>query len=109
MQCKQAKPLIHVLMFLMKSFVIEMAISDFTKEEVVIKLADDLLKITGEKEGCATRKYVRKEFVAFDIKRSFKLSEGIDHENISEEVCDGILFVNLPKAKVEESKEINIQ
>ncbi|MBL4560795.1 MAG: hypothetical protein COC06_10310 [Bacteroidales bacterium] len=94
-----------------ESFVIEMAIPGFTKEEVVIKLADGLLKITGKKEGCATRKYVRKEFAASDLERSFKLSEGIDQENISAEVRDGILFVNLPKAKVEEPKvkEIHIQ
>ncbi|MUP38435.1 Hsp20/alpha crystallin family protein [Labilibaculum euxinus] len=92
-------------------FVIEMLIPGFAKKDVVIKVEDGFLKITGEKEEVEDRTYLRKEFSATKLERTFKLSEGIDQENISAEVRDGILFVNLPKAKVEEPKikEITIQ
>lgn len=94
-----------------ESFVIEMAIPGFAKNEVAIKLEDGLLKITGKKEESEDRNYVRREFTANNLERSFKLSDGIDQNNISAEVRDGILFVNLPKLKVEEpkAKEIAIQ
>jgi HSP20 family protein len=94
-----------------ESFVIEMAIPGFKKEEVGIQVKDGLLKITGKKDVNETRKYVTKEFITSEWERSFSLSEGIDQENISAEVHDGILFVNLPKVKVEEPKvkEIAIQ
>jgi HSP20 family protein len=94
-----------------ESFVIEMAIPGFTKKEVAIKVENGLLKITGVKEESEDRNYLRKEFTVNNLERSFKLSDGIDQENISAEVRDGILFVNLPKAKVEEPKikEIVIQ
>lgn len=93
------------------SFVIEMAIPGFSKKEVAVKVEDGLLKITGEKEEREDRNYLRREFTANNLERSFKLSDGIDQENISAEVRDGILFVNLPKSKVEEPKvkEIAIQ
>ncbi|MDM8159907.1 Hsp20/alpha crystallin family protein [Labilibaculum sp. K2S] len=92
-------------------FVIEMLIPGFAKKDVVIKVEDGFLKITGEKEEVEDRTYLRKEFSATKLERTFKLSEGIDQENISAEVRDGILFVSLPKAKVEEPKikEITIQ
>lgn len=94
-----------------ESFVIEMAIPGFTKKEVAIKVENGLLKITGTKEENEDRNYLRREFTVNNLERSFKLSDGIDQENISAEVRDGILFVNLPKAKVEEPKikEIVIQ
>ncbi len=94
-----------------ESFVIEMAIPGFTKKEVAIKVENGLLKITGAKEESEDRNYLRREFTANNLERSFKLSDGIDQENISAEVRDGILFVNLPKVKVEEPKikEIVIQ
>lgn len=94
-----------------ENLIIEMLIPGFTKDNVAIKVEDGLLKITGKKEIDTDRKYLRKEFTASDLERSFKLTEEIDLENISATVRDGILFVNLPKAKVQESKvkEIHIQ
>jgi len=94
-----------------ESFVIEMAIPGFSKKEVAIKVEDGLLKITGIKEKCEDRNYLRREFTANNLERRFKLSDGIDQDNISAEVRDGVLFVSLPKVKIEEPKikEITIQ
>lgn len=87
-----------------ENFVIEMAIPGFTKQEVSVKVEDGLLKIRGEKGEGTERNYIRKEFTASNLERNFKLSEGIDQDHISAEVRDGILFVNIPKVKVEEPK-----
>ncbi|BAX78911.1 Hsp20/alpha crystallin family protein [Labilibaculum antarcticum] len=94
-----------------ESFVIEIAIPGFTKKDVVIKVENGLLKIAGKKQESEDRTYLRREFSVNNMERSFKLSDEIDQDNIAAEVRDGILFVNLPKAKVEEPKvkEIAIQ
>ncbi|MBN2598124.1 Hsp20/alpha crystallin family protein [Labilibaculum sp.] len=94
-----------------EKFVIEMLIPGFAKKDVAIRVEDGFLKITAKMEEVADRTYLRKEFSATKLERTFKLSEGIDQESISAEVRDGILFVSLPKSKVEEPKikEITIQ
>ncbi|PKQ63242.1 hypothetical protein BZG02_10185 [Labilibaculum filiforme] len=87
-----------------ESFVIEMLIPGFAKSDVAVKVEDGLLKITGNKEAQADRKYLRKEFESISLERSFKLSDEIDQENIVAEVRDGILLVKLAKVKVVEPK-----
>ncbi|WP_372754697.1 Hsp20/alpha crystallin family protein [Labilibaculum sp.] len=85
-------------------FLIELFIPGFSKKEVAIKVEDGLLKITGEKPELEGRNFVRREFSASKVNRSFKLSKQIDQDQISAEFCDGILLVNLQKKKMDEPK-----
>ncbi|MFC2097810.1 Hsp20/alpha crystallin family protein, partial [Bacteroidota bacterium] len=87
-------------------FRIEIAAPGFMKKDFNIHIEKDLLSISKELEDQKeeeNEKYSRKEFSYSSFKRTFKLSNLIDKENISAEYKNGILKVKLPK--LEEAKD----
>tara|TARA_Y100000034_G_scaffold33928_1_gene41493 strand:+ start:13604 stop:13960 length:357 start_codon:yes stop_codon:yes gene_type:complete len=81
------------------SFVVQVPLAGFTKENVDIDLEGNILKIRAEN---------RKKENFYSFKRSLSLGSNIDAENISAEMKDGMLTVIIPKKEIKESKKITI-
>lgn len=91
------------------SFMIEMAVPGMSRKDIQIKVEDDLLIISSEKEeknedkGSKNRRYMRREFNYMRFSRTFELPESVNQEKIKARHEDGVLKVELPKK--EESVE----
>lgn len=97
-----------------KNFTLELAVPGMKKSDFKIEVNDDVLTISSEvknevneeKEG-----YKRMEFSYTSFCRSFYLPENVKVENIKASYKDGILNVEIPKAKedkVSRNREISI-
>lgn len=93
------------------SFVIELAVPGYAKEEFNISLEQQTLKITAEarKAEVSDDKFLRRDFSLNGVDRSFVLPKNIDTENINADFRDGILRISLPrKQETIVKKEISI-
>jgi len=87
-------------------FTVEMAVPGMKKEDFEIKLDQNLLTISSEKNDEKKEvKYVRREFAYQSFKRSFTLPEAADDEKISAAYEQGVLRVSIPKK--EEAKPVH--
>ena len=85
-----------------KAFTVQLAAPGFSKEDFKIELDNDLLTISSEIKAEKTEeanegKYTKKEFYQSSFKRSFKLPETINEQDINAAYQDGILVIELPK------------
>jgi HSP20 family protein len=91
-----------------QSFELHLVAPGFKKEDFVIEVDEKLLTISSEvkkettEEAAAEGKFTKREFVQASFKRSFKLPETIDEQQINAAYQDGILKVTLPKKEVSE-------
>lgn len=95
-------------------FSIELAAPGYVKDDVRVKIEDDLLTISSEKKvesELNEATCLRREFSFSNFKRSFTLPDNIDREKIDARMENGILTVILPKKdeKKESEKEIYIR
>ncbi|NTW23486.1 MAG: Hsp20/alpha crystallin family protein [Lentimicrobium sp.] len=93
------------------SFVIEMAVPGYAKEEFNISLEQQTLKITAEARQTEVdeNKFLRRDFSFNGVNRSFVLPKNIDTESINADFRDGILRITLPrKQETIVKKEISI-
>lgn len=95
------------------NFILEVAAPGKTKEDFVLALDHDVLTISTEtkKEDVAEsnsaeakEKYTRKEFSFESFKRSFKLPQTVNREEINATYTNGILQVALPKREEDKVK-----
>ncbi len=87
-------------------FTVEMAVPGMQKNDFDIKLDQNLLTISSEKnDEKKEMKYVRKEFAYQSFKRSFTLPDTADDEKISASYESGVLRVSIPKK--EEAKPVH--
>jgi len=97
--CKNTSPAVNILES-DELFRIEVAAPGIAREDLNINLENDILTISSEQneEKVANdRRYMRREFSYNAFKRSFKLTETIDAENIRASYEAGILTIELPK------------
>lgn len=83
-----------------KSFEIEIAAPGLNKEDIKIKLENDVLTISSEKENKEEKveeTYTRKEFSFSSFSRSFTIPDVVDIDKIKANHKNGILTVGLPK------------
>lgn len=97
----------------------------YETEEALVLLADmpgvdqNTLDITLEKNVLSIRGQVEMqnpdnynlayaEYEVGDYERNFTLSDGIDTDNISASIKNGVLQINLPKAGPAKAKKINV-
>ena len=93
---------------------IEMNVAGWNKEDIEIKIEEDTLTIAGEKKNSEMEngeQFHVREFTNSRFYRSIILGDTVDQEDISAELKDGILTIELKKADTEESliKKIEIQ
>ena len=95
-------------------FEMEIALPGFKKNELDIKIKNDVLTIRAEKEveRPHVSSYVMKEFGAERVERKFKLAEGIGREKITAVYRDGILYLTFIDVSLEEetgTKKVTIE
>lgn len=81
-----------------ENYIIEVALPGFTKDQVNVKIEDDVLTISSAKEGEKEHgRYLKREFNSQAFRRSFNISETMDTDSIKAEMKNGILFLHIPK------------
>jgi HSP20 family protein len=95
-----------------KEYLIQAELPDMKKEDVRLRVENDVLTISGdrkfEKEEKG-RKYHRIERAYGSFVRSFSLSENADGRNVTADFKDGMLQVHLPKSVKAKSKAVEIK
>lgn len=82
------------------AFTLEFAIPGYNKEDLSIRVEDDILSVSSEKESQSNSNeeaYTRKEFSYTSFNRSFSLPEIVDVDKIEAKTQDGMLYLTLPK------------
>jgi HSP20 family protein len=83
-----------------QEFVLELAAPGLSKEDFMINIDDQTLKISAEKKQDQqekNEKFTRREFSFSSFSRSFTLPETINIEMIKATYENGIMRINLPK------------
>lgn len=98
-----------------KDYKVEVAVLIVKKEDCKIRLNDDIMTISVEKEQKPedenAKHYLRQEFSYSKFEQSFTLPEDVNQKEIRAEVKDGVLNISLPKQepKKEEDKWQNVE
>jgi HSP20 family protein len=93
---------------------VELVVPGFKKEDIKIKVDDDLLTISAESktesEEEKKREYTRREYSYSAFTRSFHLPDNAKHDSIDAHFEDGVLKIKIPKSQsqVKVSKEVPI-
>ena len=96
------------------NFIVEVAAPGMKKNDFTVKLDNNQLIISAEKESKEEEndeEYTRKEFSYESFQRTFTLPQTVVAENISAKYVDGVLNITIPKkeeAKQKPLKEIKI-
>ena len=95
------------------AFIIEAELPGFTKEDIDVSLDGDTLTISAQHNENKEEKdektgYIHRERSYGTFRRSFDLA-GVDAENITGGLENGVLTLNLPKMKKEEKKSRRIE
>jgi len=88
-------------------FALEVAAPGKTKEDFQLSLDHDVLTISTEEKKEETQKednYTRREFSFSAFKRSFKLPQTVNKQEINATYTNGILHVTLPKREEDKVK-----
>ena len=93
-------------------FTLEADLPGFNKEDISLDLKDSILTISAIHQESDEQKddkgnYIRRERRYGSFQRSFDVT-GIDERGISASYQDGVLAINLPKAKVVEPQPYKI-
>ncbi len=89
------------------AFLVDLAAPGMKKKDFKIEVKDGMLCISSETKSEKEEKgedYTRKEFSYNSFSRSFWLPENVKADDIKATYNDGILKINVPKAKVEKEK-----
>lgn len=85
--------------------------TDFSKEEITVKVVDDLLYVSGKKEIDEENapSFVLQEFPIKNFERILALNGKVDTENISARSENEVLIITLPKSVEAINKGVNIE
>lgn len=94
-------------------FVVTADLPGFEKEDMDVKLADDMLKIKADREERTEEsdddQYIRRERRQRSMSRSIRLPEPVKEDEIDARYKNGVLTVTLPKRHGDsESRSIDI-
>ena len=95
-----------------ESFTVRAELPGMKKDEVKLKLENNVLTLSGEKRYDEKRdedNFHLRETRYGKFERSFRLTDNIDRNNINADYKDGVLTISLPKTKESQSKEISIK
>lgn len=93
-----------------KNYKVEVAAPGMTKEDFNISVANDELVIsmekkTDSKEEEKGKKYLRREFSYSKFEQRLTLPDEIEQDNITANMNDGVLAINIPKMTKEEKAQ----
>ena len=84
------------------SYLIEIALAGFNKEDITVKQEKNVLVITGENKSDSSTGYIHKGIGGRNFTRTFSLAEYVEVDNVI--MIDGLLKVFLMKRIPEEAK-----
>ncbi len=91
---------------------VKMAMPGIKKEDIKISVTGDILTIEGENkethEEKDSKKYFLKSFQSCSYSQRFNLPSLINPDEVKAKFEDGVLTVELPKAKESQTKQIEI-
>jgi HSP20 family protein len=89
---------------------IELSLAGIKREDISLKVENDVLTINATRQENSEQKYNKKEIYFGEFKKSFILPDYVDGENISASLTDGMLRAKIPKikSKTKLSKAIEI-
>ncbi len=93
-------------------FLIKVEIPGMSKDDLKIKLQENVLTVQGEKKQEKETKeqnYHRMERSYGSFCRSFRLTSPVKQDKIDANYKDGVLSISLPKAEEAKTKEIEIK
>jgi len=92
------------------SYVLDMVLAGFNKEDVSVEMEDDTLTIKGERKVQDDLKYSRKGSFSGEFEKNFVLPEDVLADKIDASFTNGILSIQIPKAVEKKlSKSIEIK
>jgi len=80
-----------------KEFKIELSLAGVKKDDINIDIDKDVMIIKAERKEVKDVQYNRKQTYFGQYERMFVLPDGVDKENISASLVDGMLNVIVPK------------
>ncbi len=81
------------------SFIVEVFATGFSKEQITLKVTDDILYISGKKEISEEPNFIRQEFPVKVFERSLFLNGQADIEQISAKSEHEVLIISIPKTE----------
>lgn len=85
-----------------KEYSIELAVPGFKKEDLHVKLENNILTISAEtksEKNEEKKDYTRREYSSSSFSRSFSLYDNVKESDINAKYENGILYLTLPKSK----------
>jgi len=92
-----------------KEVTVEMVIPGHKKSDLEISIENNILTVKGKKgAGPETDngKYLKREFTAQEFSKSFRVDPNVGDESIASKLEDGILKIQIPRAKKIENKKM---
>lgn len=84
------------------NIVVKADLPGLTKDDITVKLIDNILEISGEKkteEKVDTRDYLRLERGYGKFSRTLRLPEGLDADKVVAKFVEGVLEISIPKVE----------
>jgi HSP20 family protein len=91
---------------------VKMAMPGIKKDDIKISVTGDSINIEGkgkEEKEEKEKKYFLKTLQSYSYSQSFNLPSLVDPDRVEAKFEDGVLTVQLPKAKESQTKEITIK
>ena len=93
-----------------KEYKVEVAAPGMTKDDFKISLTGDDIVISMEKkvennDEQKDKKYIRREFSYSKFEQRLGLPENVERQNISAQMNDGVLVIDIPKMTPEEKAQ----
>ncbi len=95
-----------------KEYLVKAELAGVKREDVKLTIDDGLITISGERKQEKEQKdekLHRVERFYGSFTRSFTVPDNVDQKAIRAESKDGVLYVHLPKAKVEKTSPVQIK
>jgi HSP20 family protein len=97
-----------------KEFAIELAVPGMKREDFEIEMENNVLSISCHKEEKVNEEkdgYKRREYNYSSFNRAFRLPEEVNTDKIKAQYDNGVLHINVPKARetVHKKKRIDIE
>ena len=93
------------------ALVISMEMPGVRRDDVEVMLEKDVLKVSGQVDfsGYEGLEPIYTEYAVGHFSRSFSLASTIDQSGISASVDNGVLLLNLPKAREAQPRRVAVQ
>jgi HSP20 family protein len=86
-------------------YTVEVFASGFSKENITLRVVEDILYIKGRKEVAESPNFTRQEFPIKNFERTLVLNGKVDTDNISAKSENGVLIIMLHKTPGAQKKE----